>query len=72
VVEEVAQRSVVEEVAQRPSRLTRGWDGSSTELRGFEARFARTSATGRVRTSYVALTTVAEVRRPLGLSLEAR
>ena len=61
VVEEVAQRPtpVVEEVAQRPSRdvVSRGWDGSSTVLRGFEARCARTSATvGR------AVSTVAEVR----------
>jgi len=38
VVEGVAQGSVVEEVAQRPSRdvVTRGWDGPSTGLRGLE------------------------------------
>jgi len=62
--------SVVEEVAQRPSRdvVGWGWDGSGTVLRA--SRLGR----GRPRTSATvgcAVTTVAEVRRPLGLRLEA-
>jgi len=49
----VATRSVVEEVALRPSRdaVTRGWDGTSTRLRGLETvaeRLPRPPGPGRV------------------------
>jgi len=49
----VATRSVVEEVAPRPSRVavTRSWDGTSTGLRGLETvaeRPPRPPGPGRV------------------------